>query len=114
MLVIFSSTRERKGAFCICVPCVCIGSPLFAYLIIMHKESVQFILSISLCVCHFPVSLYPSFDSLFSCQANCWFSSLTHRHISSPAVLSALSGMIHAWGVVIVCMCVSVCVLMCR
>lgn len=52
---------------------------------------------------------YPSLDSLFSCDVNCGFSSLTCRHISSPAVLNALSGEIHAWVIVSVCMCVCLC-----
>lgn len=62
---------------------------------------------VSFLICLSP--LYPSFDSLFSREVNCRFSSLTRRLISSPAVLSALSGEIHAWAVVSVCLCASCC-----
>lgn len=93
-------TPPSSPPWCICLVCV------------MH-EDVWFLSVVSL-------SPHPLPDSRLSCHVNCWFSSLTCRHISSPAALGALSGEIRAWAVCQrVHVCVSAClfffsVMMCR
>ena len=59
--------------------CLCLFSPSFCRLCV----SLPFVLS--------------------CCHVNCWIPSLTCRHTSAPAVLSALSVYVHVYPIVVVC-----------